>query len=109
MSRPQLFQNTEAIESGQTDIENDQVERVLLSAANCFLAVVSHHGIVPGLDQRGRNMPRNPGFIINNENTHALESRLAAQHERNRWANDQGKVTRTLLWAKATEVKETFH
>src|SRR5438128_2033464 len=90
MQSAELSKNAETINAGQAYIEDDQVKRVFLSPADCFFAVMRHHRVMTSFDQRGANVTRNPGFIVNNENAHGS---LAAENRPPAPKNDAGKVT----------------
>ena len=68
--RPHSFQNFKSIDSGQPDVEHDQVERCFFGFAKRRFAIVDHDGIVARFGQGRGDMAGEPDFIIYDQNAH---------------------------------------
>ena len=66
MLRPQPLQHLKAVDSGQADIEHDEIERRLSHFVQSRFAVVNCFWIVARLGQCRRDLPRHEEFIFDN-------------------------------------------
>jgi hypothetical protein len=70
--RPHSLQDFEAVHSGQTDVEDHEVERGPLRFPERGFAIVDYNRIVARFGKRRGNMPGEPDFIIYYQNAHAV-------------------------------------
>ncbi len=103
MSLAQAAQDFEPIDSGEHDVEHDQVEPGFARGAQSRFSVVDDDSIVAGTAQGARDMAREADFIFYDQYVHGLSDLCTARNGAKRYfasARNRGdslKVTGLLL------------
>ncbi len=72
--RAEALQHLEAVDTGQADIEHDEVKRRLSHFVQSGFAIVNCFRIVASLSQRRSDLPRHSDFIFDDQDAHGLET-----------------------------------